>query len=459
MLAELLRHPLVPWLATYLAHSTILCGAAWGFELWSRRNASRERTLGPARERLWKLALFLPLGSTLVQCGGELSFWRLPAEVHATPQLSALSATLPAPVLEVVRGLTQPAPAPVHSLQIPWPLVAGALWTAGVLWAAFVWLREWMALGRAVRGLVPCSHGELTAEFEALRAGDPALASARLYVGRHVLVPLTLGWWRMRVVVPERAAVGLDPDERRAMLAHELAHARRRDPLWISAARAVEGLFCFQPLNRLARLRLQDEAEFLADRWAIERGVGALSLASCLTEVAGWIVSNRRALPVPSMAARGARLTRRVERLLEERRAPLPLRSAPWSVAFLALALCSAAAAVPGPAARTLRAADAPLAGVSGSDSLFEVASPAPAPAAETTSADPADLAAQFEQLADELDGLASEADERELDARWHERFAQLRLRLLNLQASYALLMELVRTPPATTEPDSNTDP
>ncbi len=261
----------------------------------------------------------------------------------------------------------------------------------------------------------------------------------------------------MRVVVPERAAFGLDPDERRAMLAHELAHARRRDPLWISAARAVEGLFCFQPLNRLARLRLQDEAEFLADRWAIERGVGALSLASCLTEVAGWIVSNRRALPVPSMAARGARLTRRVERLLEERRAPLPLRSAPWSVAFLALALGSAAAAVPGPAARANRAVQAPLGAASAMDASFGLS--APAPAAKAPGADSADLAAQFEALADELDQLASDADERELDQRWHQRFAELRSRLQALQTSYALLMELVRTPPADTESDSNTDP
>ena len=456
MLAELLRNPLVPWIATYLAHSTILCGAAWGFDLWSRRNAARERTLGPARERLWKLALFLPVASTIVQCGGELSLWRLPAEVHAVPALSDAPAASPTPWHELASGQTQRVSAPGAPLRIAWPLVAAALWIVGVLWGGLVWLREWHALGRAVRGLVPCTDPELMAEFDALRAGDPALASTRLFVGRAVLVPLTLGWGRMRVVVPERAVFGLDPDERRAMLAHELAHARRRDPLWISAARAVEGLFCFQPLNRLARLRLQDEAEFLADRWAIERGVGALSLASCLTEVAGWIVTSRRALPVPSMAARGARLTRRVERLLEERRAPLPLRTAPWSVAFLALALGSAAAAVPGPAAPDSRTLDTPhrtVSGLGGLESLFERA--APVSAVRTPASEPADLAEQFDQLAEELEQLARDADERELDERWHRRFAELRGRLVNLQTSYALLMELVRTVPPTPDPTS----
>ena len=461
MFAELLRNPVVPWLATYLTHSTILCGTAWGFDLWSRGNAARERTLGPARERLWKLALFLPVASTIVQCGGELALWHLPAEVHSVPPLAELAPVDQTAWHELAGGQTQPVAQFVAPLRISWPLVAAALWMVGVLWGALVWLREWNALGRAVRGLVPCADAELTAEFDALRAGDPALHSTRLYVGRAVLVPLTLGWWRMRVVVPERAAFGLDPDERRAMLAHELAHARRRDPLWISAARAVEGLFCFQPLNRLARIRLQDEAEFLADRWAIERGVGALSLASCLTEVAGWIVSNRRALPVPSMAARGARLTRRVERLLEERRAPLPLRRAPWSVAFLSLALGSAAAAVPGKAAQSSRAADAPRTAAGEVEALFERATPVSA--VSTPAVEPADLAQQFEQLADELDQLARDAEERELDEHWHQRYAGLRVRLATLQTSYGFLMELVRTlppgtGPASTQPETDTD-
>jgi hypothetical protein len=236
------------------------------------------------------------------------------------------------------------------------------------------------------------------------------------------------------------------------MLAHELAHARRRDPLWISAARVVEGLFFFQPLNRLARVKLQDEAEFLADHWAIERGVEALSLASCLTEVAGWIVSNRRALPVPSMAARGARLTRRVERLLEERRAPLPLRTAPWSVAFLVLALGSAAAAVPGKArvpAGTQLAASPRDEVSTGSES------------AGASADDPDQLAEQFDALADELDLLASESEERELDPRWHKRLEALRSRLDSLQASYAVLMELVKEVPAPppSESEPKTDP
>ena len=39
------------------------------------------------------------------------------------------------------------------------------------------------------------------------------------------------------------------------MLAHEIAHLVRRDPQWLVLARAIEMVFFFQPLNRLARRR------------------------------------------------------------------------------------------------------------------------------------------------------------------------------------------------------------
>ena len=442
MVAELLALPALQWIATYLAHSTLLCAAAWSFDLWSRRSPAHERTLGMARERLWKLALVLPLFSTLLQCGSGVTLWQLPAEVHTASAVTALTAAPQHALGAAGRALLQPETLAAPAWHVSWPWVAIAVWAAGVLWCAFVWLREWHALGRAVRGLLPCWDAKLSKTFDLLRRGDPALADVRLYVGRQVLVPLTVGWTRMRVVVPERAATQLDDDECRAMLAHELAHARRRDPLWISVARVIEGIFFFQPLNRLARIKLQDEAEFLADRWALERGVEALSLASCLTEVAGWIVS-RRALPVPSMAARGARLTRRVERLLEERRAPLPARTAPWSIAFLACALGSAAAAVPGPAARPQPRVHVEDAAANSEPVGLALFNRLPVAIAEI--AKPDDVDAELALLESDLDELETLSEERELDPSWQGRLTVLRQKLECLKSTYPRLVELAR--------------
>ncbi len=73
------------------------------------------------------------------------------------------------------------------------------------------------------------------------------------------------------VCLPRRALLELQPEEQDSMLAHEIAHLVRRDPQWLVLARAIEMVFFFQPLNRLARRRMQEVAEYLCDDWAVAR--------------------------------------------------------------------------------------------------------------------------------------------------------------------------------------------
>ena len=109
----------------------------------------------------------------------------------------------------------------------------------------------------------------------------------------------------------------LTPAEQRAVLAHELGHLVRRDPSWLALAVVVENLFFLQPLNRLARGRIQESAEYLCDDWAVEQTGGSLTLARCLAEVASWIQASRRAVPVSGMAENRSHLVERVRRLLD----------------------------------------------------------------------------------------------------------------------------------------------
>jgi hypothetical protein len=142
----------------------------------------------------------------------------------------------------------------------------------------------------------------------------------RLFVAPDLATPLSFGWVRPAICVPPRALAELSPEEQETMLAHELAHLKRRDPVWLSLAWFVERVFFFQPLNRVARAHLHDAAELLCDEWAVRRTGNRVALASCLARIAGWIVGPARALPATSMAeGHGrSRLGQRIERLLDE---------------------------------------------------------------------------------------------------------------------------------------------
>ncbi len=118
------------------------------------------------------------------------------------------------------------------------------------------------------------------------------------------------------ICFPEQAFEKLETAQQQSMLAHEIAHIVRRDPVWIQIYAFFEIALFFQPLNRIARREWQETAEFLCDDWAVRATGESLNLAKCLAEVASWLKNQPLAVPVAGMAELRSPLIRRVQRLL-----------------------------------------------------------------------------------------------------------------------------------------------
>ncbi len=362
------------WLLTYALHSTVLLCAAW---IATRRIPNSQSGL---RERLWKFAVLgsfatasLQVGLGFEPLGGRLPLSRatsgLDFQAEAPPP-SAIPAkpeqefAVPAPWLELViadvlaQVQQQPEPAAnslsaelarvpadqsahadpasnaipmdsatpgLGSLMTLNPTHSGS-WTrwafavcvlgagAGLLLFALLWFR----LNGCLRDRVALEHGELADMLRVLCARAGIKRRVRLSVAPALGAPISMGLIRAEICVPPRVLLELSVEEREALLAHELAHVVRRDPLWLALCRLCEGVFFFQPLNRVARREIEDCAEFLSDAWAVRQTGLRVSLASCLTRIAEWIVGDRRALPAPAMAQGRSRLRHRVELLLDE---------------------------------------------------------------------------------------------------------------------------------------------
>jgi Zn-dependent protease with chaperone function len=96
----------------------------------------------------------------------------------------------------------------------------------------------------------------------------------------------TAGWLRPRVYVARALAERLTSDQLAAVLSHEGAHARRRDPLRLSLLRLLAyTVFWIPALRRLAE-DIADEAEIRADDVAARDR--PLVLASAMLELAKW---------------------------------------------------------------------------------------------------------------------------------------------------------------------------
>jgi beta-lactamase regulating signal transducer with metallopeptidase domain len=360
-----ISHAVLAWLLTYALHSTVLLGGAWFL--------ARTGRLAPAfSDVLWKTAL---VGGILTATA-QVALDRRPAGSFAlaAATLGSSAATEGANLGTEVAGPEQgdevarpddgaaavgsiPAQATIGTATergdrapaseagaIDWSVLLAAAWIG--LAAAFVlWYlgRRLVLVGRLGdrRSVEP---GELTTLLDNLCRESGMRSYVHLTASGAISSPVALG--RGEICLPTAALVELEPAQLRAMLAHELAHLVRRDPLWLAIACVVERAFFFQPLNRLARHGMQETAELCADEWAA-RHTGGVPLARALVKVAEWIQASPLGVPVAGFAEERSQLTRRVSRLLETGAFGAP-RSRAAAVAVAGIMLIGTAAFAPG---------------------------------------------------------------------------------------------------------------
>jgi Zn-dependent protease with chaperone function len=100
-------------------------------------------------------------------------------------------------------------------------------------------------------------------------------------------IAFTYGWFRPTLVLSRWMVRTLDEQELETVLAHELAHHARRDPLLIWWALLLRDAFCYLPTSRLAYRQLRDAQELACDDLATEVTGQPIELASALTKV--WL--------------------------------------------------------------------------------------------------------------------------------------------------------------------------
>ena len=396
------------WVLTYAVHSTLFLASAWLITRWMARERWR------ARERVWKTALVAGLFSACLQVGFDVEplGGRFELATIETPaaQVEEL-ASMPAQVLAGQTGTE------LLDFDFTWQRLVLGLWALGGALGIAIFLLAWRRIVDRLAGRRVVRHSAVRGLLEELASAAGLARAPRLTASHHLRSPATVGVFFPQICLPYRAIAELSRDEQRALLAHELAHIVRRDPLWFFVCGVLERVFFFQPLNRLAHSELQEIAEFQSDDWAVQRTGDELCLARCLTEVATWVLDARPRVAVVPMASRNSRLASRIGRLLDEERVPQDHERPTRALAGPASILLTGVLLLPGAA---------PLAESANAESHVDAAptlnteSPLavlPASCASPDSPAPnrgldAELAELLELLDEELSALSSDVEE-----------------------------------------------
>jgi beta-lactamase regulating signal transducer with metallopeptidase domain len=316
---------LAAWLLTYSIHSTILICSVW--------IASRMIRSAVTRDFLWKLAL----AGGLVTATLQLAIPAIPHSGVSSDHRSILRPAGPLVVLEAEPPVavestrqidvvaTQPDnPQQAGLLRYDWRGLLIAGWATV---ATFLLLRLVVVRGRP-RRLLHDRHEQSAGEnrqiLDRLRSSGGWIHPVRLSSSRAIRSPIAMLQWE--IVVPEPRFASMSEQKRASILAHELAHIVRRDPLWLTFGELVKAIFFFQPLNRLAHRGMKQSAEFVCDDAAVQQTGDRRTFAECLADLAES-VGERAPVSVAAMSEGTSGLAARVCRVLR-RDAPAdrPLR-------------------------------------------------------------------------------------------------------------------------------------
>lgn len=195
------------------------------------------------------------------------------------------------------------------------PWIVGA-WAIGAILLALWRLGGWVYLHRLGRR-GSAAPEVLQAVLDRLRGRLGVRFAVRLRESASVRVPAVVGWVRPVVLMPIGLLAGITPEQLELILAHELAHIRRRDFLANLIQTAIEtGLF-YHPavwwISRTARI----EREACCDDLVVAATGAPIPYAHALARLAEFCLESgaARRLHLP-VAADGGDLLARVRRIV-----------------------------------------------------------------------------------------------------------------------------------------------
>ena len=276
-----------------VAVRAVLIAAGTAFILWALRIRAAS-----GRHAAWTVVvlamLLLPIWSI---AGPRFSLAVLPAGLGSPASAGGGNPNLVVPPVGATWGIpfdVDPSAASSISPGVTWMLVA--IYLVGVT----------LLLARLAIGTL---HARRLCRAAVIHAGRATSARCA--------TPITVGWLSPVLILPEGwdrwSAAQLD-----AVLTHEGAHARRRDPLVQWLALFNRAIFWFHPLAWWLERRLAILAEEACDAAVIRAGHSPQDYCDYLIDMARTLTRQGRRLNVIGMAMPGSGLPERMKHIFEE---------------------------------------------------------------------------------------------------------------------------------------------
>ncbi len=199
------------------------------------------------------------------------------------------------------------------------PLLLISLWFA--VCALMLWrlLRSYLSLLRLRRALYPLPS-EQDQRIKRLVKSFGLKRQIRAGLSSEVAMPMTIGWIKPLIILPQGLMTDLSESEFDSIAAHELAHIKRWDYLTNLLQRLIQVYLFFHPAVWVIGHRLVVERELACDDWAVQMTGEARRYASCLTRLVEALSESKPLAVAEGMLFGKHVISRRIEMILNPSR-------------------------------------------------------------------------------------------------------------------------------------------
>jgi beta-lactamase regulating signal transducer with metallopeptidase domain/peptidoglycan/xylan/chitin deacetylase (PgdA/CDA1 family) len=215
---------------------------------------------------------------------------------------------------------------------------AAAIWLMGValfslrIAGGILKLREYRS-GTAVD-----TDAEWDERLRTLRKRIGIGRRVRLIFSEVVPTPIAFGTFRPLIIIPASLLLQMEPRQLESIIAHELIHIRRYDPIVNILQNLAEALFFYHPGVWWISKQIRLEREFAADASVMATlGDSGVVYASALANLEEIRLSANMTAPPLAAAANGGNLMLRIRKILDNGPETIPAASAWPAAAALAV--------------------------------------------------------------------------------------------------------------------------
>lgn len=171
----------------------------------------------------------------------------------------------------------EPAPIAPQELSIhkerrfPWQALTFSLWILGVIVFSLIYLKQrlkYYSLARKTSRVTDAAANEILREWR-FRFG--IRRSIRLVSSDRNLSPFTIGIFRPLIYLPQTMLESGSADLLQSVIAHEIAHIKRFDDLWIQLQNLIQLIYFFNPVVWIVNKKICLARECICDGMVLSK--------------------------------------------------------------------------------------------------------------------------------------------------------------------------------------------